>query len=72
MFQHMHSFSLFVFSHPMETTLDPLDSPNVLVGHAVGDLFVVDETMSTTTPVVLGILMMAVFLGISGFLITKV
>ena len=56
----------------MEATLDPPDGASVLVGHAIGDIFVVDETMSTTTPMILGILMMVVFLGTSGFLVTKV
>ncbi|KAM5530532.1 hypothetical protein V8D89_015809 [Ganoderma adspersum] len=55
----------------MEATFDSLDGASVLVGHTVGDVFVVDETMSTTTPVVLGVLMTVVFFGISGFLITK-
>ncbi|KAI1795518.1 hypothetical protein LXA43DRAFT_1090689 [Ganoderma leucocontextum] len=63
--------SLLVFGHPMEATVQPPDGASVLVGHTVGDVFVVDETMSTTTPVLLGVLMMVVFLGISGFLITK-
>lgn len=72
MFHCMRSFSLFVFGHPMEATLDPPDGASVLVGHAIGDIFVVDETMSTTTPMILGILMMVVFLGTSGFLVTKV
>ncbi|PIL36042.1 hypothetical protein GSI_01702 [Ganoderma sinense ZZ0214-1] len=55
----------------MEASIDPLDGANVLVGHTVGDVFVIDETLSTTTPVLVGVLMTVVFFGISGFLITK-